>query len=413
MLVVLSAAALAAPLYYAPDIVPYMRGDTTALVLNHGLLQSMLQHDAAVSTFGLTLKAAPAGFAVASGETAMGSLSRWQVAAMAAGGAPASGTAWFAGVNYAHLITGGFPNVLAGAGGGDPQKIVSAGGGSAVLFAGMAHRGVAVEVGVFFNGYGYEQDAYGRFGLSCDVAVGCEEPLREGSPYDATGSESVDVTRRSFLLNAEHVGGHSAGLLLAPGASGTRLDVLRLGSEPRGLLPEAVGLLGAGLNSYSPEVDVYGDTVSRDAAAREAGEDPEADGKRIYEVPLLGDALGGTGVLARVTLQLAPTPLFRLAEVGWVDGWSVGATQIEAGAQARVFRRGDGMVPGADAFARVTRASSKHEGAGQSFALTWSYNSPDPLNFPPVRDAQVLGVHFLTGNPDALPPPVPYAAEVL
>jgi hypothetical protein len=313
-----SALAVAAPLYTAPDVAPYLRSDTTALLSNHYLLQSMFAVDAAPSTFGVGLKLTPADFAVANGDVASGALTKWNTVAMVGGGQPTTGTAWFAGVNYAHLVSTAFPNVLKDARGTRPETIVSFGGGSAVFFAGGAHRGVAAELGVFLNGADYTSNAEGAFGEGCPRPYGCE-PSRPGAPFDPIGEgESLSVTRRSFLVNVEHKGGHQLSALLSEQELGnaakeaTRggLTLLRALSQPYELLPEAVGLLGAGLDTISPDVDFYGD----DAAKVRRGEPVER--KRIWQVPLVGDRLADTGLLARVTLQVAPVPTLRLLEAG-------------------------------------------------------------------------------------------------
>lgn len=409
-----SPAAAAAPLYEVADVSRYLRNDTSALIANHLLLQSMFSIDAAPSTIGFSLKTSPARFSVASGEISDGSLSKWGVVALVGGGKPATGAAWFTGVNYAHLITGGFPNVLAGAGNGDPQKVVSAGGGSAVFFVGGAYKGVALEGGVFFNGAGYESDPLGRFGAGCPYTYGCG-PWREGAPMPAVEQETYDVTDRSYLLNLEHKGGHALAALFSeqPEAASEEqvggLTMLRGLSQPYDLLPKAIGLLGAGFNSYSPDIDYYGDEVAKIREEQAEGlPASEPTGKNLFEIPLVGDQLAETGLMARLTFQLAPQPLFRLVEAGWVDEFNIGPhALLQAGARAKLFRRHTSYVPSAEAYVGLFKVDAEREGRGLSSYLTYSYNSPDPLTFPPVYDAHVMGIQIVAGNPIAMPPPVP------
>lgn len=399
----LSTAAVAAPLYHAPDVAPYLRNDTAALASNHFLLQSMLGADAAPSTAGVSLKTSPADFAVADGNVATGALTRWNTVLMAGGGRPTSGAAWFLGLNYAHLVSTALPNLLKDARGEDPSTVVSIGGGSAVFFGGFAVQGVATEVGVFVNGADYTSNDLGEFGAGCSLPQGCG-PLRAGAPFPAaTPGEAVSVTDRSLLLNVEHRGGHAFGALVsAPSAGAAGLSVLRASSQPYELLPESVGLLGLGLATYAPDVDFYGDQ----AASRRTG--GAAPGRRLWEVPLVGDRLAGTGFLARVTLQAAPTPLLRGLEAGWADEAEVSdRAVVQGGARARLFRRDRRYVPAGDAYVGLFSRSAERPERGVSSYLTFSYNSPDPLAFPAVYDATVLGLQLVAGNPTALPPPVP------
>lgn len=405
-----SSIALGAPLYTAPDVAPYLRSDTTALLSNHYLLQSMFALDAAPSTVGLGVKLTPADLAVANGDVASGALTKWNTVAMVGGGKPTTGAAWFAGVNYAHLVSTAFPNLLKDARGERPETIVSFGGGSAVLFAGGAVQGVAAEVGLFLNGADYTSNTEGGFGEGCPRSFGCE-PSRPGAPFDPVGAgESLEVTRRSLLLNVEHHGGHQLSALVSEqelasaGRQATRggLTLLRALSQPYDLFPEAVGLLGAGLDTISPDVDFYGD----DAARVRRG--APAEGKRLWQVPLVGDRLADTGLLARVTLQAAPVPALRLVEAGWADDVPLAdRTWLQAGARARLYRRDTTYRPSADAYAGLFVADADHDGRGFSAWATAAYDSPDPLVFPAVHDATVLGLQVTLGNPTAMPPPVP------
>lgn len=421
LLALLTALATAGPVYDVPTLLPHVTNDMTALATNRLLLQSMFALDAAPSTAGFNFKAAPAGFIHADGTVTDGSLTKTNIVMMAGGGKPTSGFAVFGGLNYAHTLVSGWPNAFGAAGGSDPVERVAGGGGSAIFFLGAATRGVALEAGVFFNGSGYQMNSQGYFGSGCSVAWGCPTDVRPGTPdfVAANQAASVEYGRRAFLLNAEHKGGHSMAALVRETITGTDprettgartgLSALRGLSQPYDLFPRTIGLLGAGFNSYGRDVDYYGDDVAAVRQAADAGREvPGWLDKPLFEIPLVGDQLAETGALARVTFQVLPTPLFRLAEAGWADDFEVSDHALfQAGARARVFRRGLRYAPGADAFAGLFKVSRKHAGRGFSGYLSYAYNTPDPISFPAVPDAHVLGFQFVAGNPIALPPPVP------
>lgn len=152
----------------------------------------------------------------------------------------------------------------------------------------------------------------------------------------------------------------------------------------------------------SPDVDFYGD----DAAKVRRGEPVER--KRIWQVPLVGDRLGDTGLLARVTLQAAPVPTLRLLEAGWADEVALAErAALQAGIRGRLYRRDTSYHPSADAYAGVFKADRDRDGRGVSAWATLAYDSPDPLVFPAVHDATVIGLQATLGNPVAMPPPVP------
>lgn len=417
MFALLAALAMGGPVYDVPTVLPHMSNDMTALATNHLLLQSMFALDAAPITAGFNFKAAPASFELAGGRESPGSLTKRQVVLMVGGGKPTSGFAAFGGLTYAHVLTGGWPEVLEAPGNGDPELYVSGGGGSAVFFLGVAGKGVALEAGVFFNGVAYQSNVLGQFGSGCPYSWGCTEAVRPGAPFEQDQAASdYTVTRRSFLLNLEHQGGHSMAAMFRQRSVGTEateqrtgLSVLRGLSQPYDLVPRAIGLLGAGFNLYGSDVDYYGDEVAADRQAEASGrEAPEWPGKSIFELPLVGDQLAETGALGRVTFQVLPVPLFRLAEAGWADDIELsGRTILQAGARGRVFRRGLRYAPGADAFAGLFLVNKERPGRGWSGYLSYAYNTPDPISFPAVPDAHVLGLQFVYGNPIALPPPVP------
>jgi hypothetical protein len=75
--------------------------------------------------------------------------------------------------------------------------------------------------------------------------------------------------------------------------------------------------------------------------------------------------------------------------------------------RGRLYRRDTWYRPSADAYAGLFKADRDRDGRGVSAWATAAYDSPDPLVFPAVHDATVLGLQVTLGNPVAMPPPVP------
>ncbi len=185
----------------------------------------------------------------------------------------------------------------------------------------------------------------------------------------------------------------SARALFQPEALMKRLD-----------LRKWLGIPGVGLERIAGQVDFYGDRylAVRDraaAVARGAAAVPNVIPAReaaIYEIPTSIDDLLSLGVHLGAVTQVAPTPLLRSGEIGWM--WANDTLQL--GARGAVVRRGAEYGGAYDAFAGV---------ALQDFMLvgSLSYNSPDPSTSLPVPFARVIGLQLFWGPADMARPLVP------
>jgi hypothetical protein len=413
--------ASAAEPYDANTMRPYVANDVNALIANRLFLQSMLAIDATPFTFGVGVRGTPASYRTLGGAVVDGGLSRQQYVLSVGRGRPTTGFAIFGGANLSRVLPTQFPNVTANLQNSEGRSPLRAAGGSLVLFAGAAYQGIAVELGYFVSGFTIDSDVSGRL-ASCPDLSGCGGMTqRPGSPFPS-GPTTENINRTSYLLNLETAKGYSLGILFGGvdelTATGERivkdrLAALRALAQPYDLVSRDIGLLGAGLNVLAPEVDYYGDRVPDLRKAAERGVPPPVeDGGNIVEFPIVGDHLANTGALARLIVQAAPSPLFRLLEVGYAyEGDPSGKLVPQAGVRAKLFRRADAHVPSWDAYAGglwvLRKGEPDAEGRGLSAYVSYSYNSPDSLTFLPIPDAHVVGLQLVYGNPIALPPPVP------
>lgn len=416
-----SSAVEAAEPYDANTLRPYVANDVNALIANRLFLKSMLLLDATPFTFGVGVRGTPASFRTLGGAVVDGGLSRQQYVLSLGYGKPTSGFAIFGGANFSRVLPTQFPNVASNMKNDEGRSPLRAAGGSLVLFAGAAYQGVALEFGYFVSGFTIDSDASGRL-ASCPDIYGCNGySQRPGSPFPS-GPSTENINRTSYLLNLETGNGYSLGLLFGGvdelTATGERivkdrLAALRALAQPQDLFSRDIGLLGAGLNVFAPEVDYYGDRVPDLRKAAERGVPPPVDDSgNIVEFPLVGDHLANTGALARLIVQAAPSPLFRMLELGYAyEGDDSGTLIPQAGVRAKLFRRADAHVASWDAYAGglwvLSKGGSEAGGKGLSAYLSYSYNSPDSLTFLPIPDAHVVGIQLVYGNPMALPPPVP------
>lgn len=416
-----SAVAKAAEPYDANTMRPYVANDVNALIANRLFLKSMLLLDATPFTFGVGVRGTPASYRTLGGAIVDGGLTRQQYVLSVGYGKPASGFAIFGGANLSQVLPTQFPNVASNLENSEGRSPLRAAGGSLVLFAGASYQGIALEFGYFVSGFTIDSDASGRL-ASCPDISGCGGiSQRSGSPFPS-GPSTENINRTSFLLNLETAKGYSLGLLFGgvdelkdtgERIVKDRLAALRALAQPQDLFSRDIGMLGAGLNVFAPEVDYYGDRVPDLRKAAERGVPPPAnDSGNIVEFPLVGDHLADTGALARLVLQAAPSPRFRLLELGYAyEGSDSGAIIPQAGVRAKLFRRADAHVPSWDAYAGglwvLDKGDSSAGGKGLSAYVSYSYNSPDSLTFLPIPDAHVVGIQLVYGNPMALPPPVP------
>lgn len=412
---------------------PYLNNEINALTLHHLFIQSMFALDSTPLTVAAGVRAAPASYSRIDGKNTDAGLGKVLYAFSLGAGRPATGVAVFGGVNVSQVRPSGFPNVTALS--GDEGSLIRAHSNGIVAFAGMAFYGWALELALFRKELGYDADDRGRFQPGgCDSQSGCSftrEP-REGAPV-AGPPRSYRFNDTSFMLHFEQKSGYSASLLLdnvrsinSAGDLVARrtISAFKALAQPEALAHNLLGAVGVGLNRYAAGVDYYGDRVEEVRADAANNDVPRAAGKQaMFEVPIISQGIAGTPFDARVVMQVYPRPIARLLEVGYSTSTTLWEELVpQAGVQAKLFYRGDGYVPSADAFLGIfwlysrRAADPEAENKGLGIYASYSYNSPDSLTFLPVPDAHVLGIQVAYGNPMALPPPVPnlrYPEELL
>jgi hypothetical protein len=382
-----------------------------ALIGNHYFVQSMLAFDAAPFTVGVSNFQTRADWARMDGSVFRGGLNRTKYLLSVGTGHPRTGTAVYVSGNMDGIYAAPFPAFFENANEDGHVRAVSYG---AVAALGVAHKGWVAQIAYFYHDTRIDSDALGRF-TRCDGSASCATPnLRSGAPDPLVGEGEVTKVGNT-MLTLENGRGYSTGVLLAERVNGrgtgTGLASLRALAEPYDLLPEAIGLLGAGLTTFGRGLDYYGDNTDATQAAVDAGEEaPPPPDRGIVEFPFSMQRIGGTGATARIVLQASPAPAFRLAEAGYFyEGDPEWRFLPQVGGRAKVFKRAAGYVPSADAYAGFfwvfRKSASEPSGRGLSAYATYSYNSPDAANLVPLANAHILGMQVVFGNPRAMPPP--------
>ncbi|MBI4815152.1 MAG: hypothetical protein HY791_02765 [Deltaproteobacteria bacterium] len=194
-----------------------------------------------------------------------------------------------------------------------------------------------------------------------------------------------------------------------------------------GLSPWLTPLLG--LARYAAGVDYYRDLAEGAETVADAGRAPSA-----YEVQLGVDDLFQLGLGLKAGAQVSPTPLRRLAQLEFHNGFYVDITEhtsasVVGGLRALIFRRGARYVPSTDAYLALGLSAAFGEEASSSNELeevgepdsnwrvrpaasywvtaSYSYNSPDSVTFFPIPDAHVIGLQLVVGALELARPLVP------
>jgi hypothetical protein len=372
--------------------------------------------------FGFASRGAPASYRMSDGSTLDGGVAR---AFLVAGGRMANlfmDLSVYAGIQVDHASASDFPNVMSPAGSseGKGEKVVGF-FSEAIFHGGVSMQGVSLSGGVLAQTMRFDADPAGRF-VPYGYPDDQDRNFRPGTPALVRARQGEQQAQWSYFVNLDSDRGYALGALFSQVEEVTErgqsqvdsaLAAVRALAQPRDLLSslssQALGYPGLGLNRYAPGVDYYGDRFKElQKAVRDVRPIPPTRSAAIYEVPLVWDRILGSPVSTRFVPQISPEPLFRLADVSA----SFQADIFEVGARATVFRRADGYTGASDLYAGVHVTDPK-EKKGISVNASYSFNNPDSATFLPMPNAHVLGIGFMLGLPEALPPPVPIARDPL
>ena len=371
--------------------------------------------------FGIASRGAPAKYRMSDGTTLDGGVAR---VLLALGGRSAilPNLAVYGGLQLDHASASDFPNVFATSGSseGKGEKVVGF-FSEAVIHGGISFDGIGLTGGVLAQTMRYDADPAGRF-VPYGYPDNEDRSFRAGTPALVRARQGEQQTQWNYFVNLAYDRDYSLGALFSEVEQRTEqgqsevqrtLTALRAMAQPRELLSgissSAMGFPGVGLNRYAPGVDYYGDRFEGlQRAVRDVAPIPPTRDKALYEAPLIWDRILGSPVSARFVPQFSPELLFRLADLSA----SFQADIFEAGARAMVFRRGDAYTGAGDLYAGVYLTEPEAR-QGYSFNVSYSYNSPDSATFLPLPNAHVLGLGFMFGLPEAMPPPVPIARDPL
>lgn len=382
-------------------------------------LQHQALRDSTLMYVDGTARWAPGRALLNDGQTVPANLSRTGLGFGGGFGRP-SRVALFAGVTWDIIALSG-PAFSGIRGFGAPAA------GQALLFLGGAVYGVQVSYAARYSGMGggdFGRDPAGNFQSRSAQEEGVD--FRPGTPSevrneDAGGNREFDV----LTVYDDHLGVFAAATWTNEwqytGEPRRKLSEVRAHLQPLRLwardFVETFGLPAAGVTRLDPLRDYYqeGDVYQEVASLEERAAEPEDEPAAEYEVDFGSDDVLAGGLRWRARGQVAPSVRFRRAEVGLVREVGLGKQALRVGARAHAVYRGDTIEPAGDAFVQLSSASTEMSVLGAqraSFALSYSYDSPDTTTFLPIPNAHVFGVQVLIGDPEASKPLIPLVRTV-
>lgn len=321
-----SAPSHAVETYDANTLSAVIGQNVNVMAAHQRLLRAQSVTDFQGPYYGISGRVAPAKYSMADGTTEEGGLGR-NLLVLGLRGRNES-FSFYGGMQLDWATASDFPNSFAPIGDGEGGRgTVVAGAGQLLFHGGVAYEGLSVAGGWMLQASRYDADPAGRF-IRDGYPDELEREFRPGAPssLDALGEQSQSY----YFVNVDNDEGFFLGALVGKvdeirrdgeRARQTTLSAVRTLAQPYRLLdslelPEAIGVPGFGLNRYAPEVDYYGDRFDDVQRAAETGAPPPPTREdAIYEVPVVADQLADLPISTRVIGQVAPTPLFRLADV--------------------------------------------------------------------------------------------------
>lgn len=342
-------------------------------------------------------KMAKTSLVLGDGQAFDGGVAHWLGGAGLGYGNPRDSLAVFGGIQFDALRAGTYPY----------------GGKAGTFHAARMDTLGYVGVGIFGwqASYGWRRvsrttglDTDGEFIAEPDL------PFREGAPDVIQNPRKNDVELRSQMVTVYYRQGYSLGALFAdilPEGSYTAeearkqvLAALRAKIEPKQLVGDA-GSYGFGFDRYAEGVDYYDESDTT-----ESSYDPDAV---VWELPLRGRDLGGSGIGLRVVPQVKPQILLRSAEASF--RFDVGSGVV--GGRFLLTDRAGGWEASYDVYAQLVGVKFYDYGekgfTAGTLGLSWSWNSPDATTFLPYSKMHVLGLQLSIGVP-GMHPIVPSAA---
>jgi hypothetical protein len=389
---VLVSATVHAAEYRGPDVLGVAGATVNVLKMHQHAMNAQLLVDDTPFFFELAARSSPGTFVRNDGFANDGGLTRYGIS-MGGGLGQPSDFGVFAGLQFDLVSLSQFPNFFA-----TNKNFDSAGVAQALLYAGVAVSGVQLTYGVFGDALPTGFDAAGNF----------------ATPNDTTQGEYEAERQVHQFVTLQPVRGFSVGAaILKDDDGGKKLGAIRATLQPVQLFEalelEKLGVPTLGIERYAAGVDYYGDRFETAAA-----EQPDSFTKDMYEVPLSLSDIFGTGLNARVSIEVAPTPSLRVAEAGWMyraPGVIVEdvLSDFAAGFRALMFKRGDGYKPSADVYIAMNPDWYKFFSmfGVPWLALSYSYNSPDSATFLPLPDTHVIGFQIVYGPVEMARPLLP------
>ena len=354
-------------------------GAVDVLRMHQVALRAQLDRDEVTFAYEGTVRSMDATFVDRNGLLVDDTLARMGGSYWFGDGNPRTDTAWFCGFQVDGAIIG------SGTLGALPYL------GQGLVFVGGAVEGWQASIGLRGD---HRQGVYpdGTFVEGLSVS---------GEAADETGRGGGGVLLTLMQAEGVSVGAVFDGDVSVEGGTDEVLAMARALVQPEDAIARAglrdLGVPSLAVESLAAGLDTWGERAPGEAAP--AG--------RRWETPLAIDDLAGLGFRVRAVPQLAPEPLFRAAEVGWVH---LGET-FQLGGRALAFRRDEDFTPAGEGF--LTWVTGRDEDGTEGLAITFTYsrNVPDSTTFFAIPDADVLGLRFTVGPTEMARPLVPLLAS--
>lgn len=347
--------------------------------LHQGTMKAQMDRDEVARVYEATIRSMSGDFVDRNGAVIESDLARFLHTNWFGKGNPATGTAWFAGMQIDAAIVG------SGSLGSLPYN------GELLLFGGAASHGWQGSLAVRGERH---QGVYPDGSFVEGLSIGGDSAGRTGS-----GGGGV-------ILSLQQQEGAAFGLVFDDEGfrtEGDRRDVL---SAARALIQPEAAMERANLRKAGvPSLALERIAGRLDPWAEQDPGDP--DPPAIWQVPLAIDDLGGVGLRLRVVPEIAPEPGLRLAEGGlvFIQKWVV------LGGRGGVWRSADVLRGSGEGFATVVASRQDDDTEGLAITLSAARNVPDAATFFLIPDATVFGLGVTFGPLDMTHATLPVLAS--
>ncbi len=345
-----------------------LRADTVGVLdvlpWHQYVLRSQTRLDKPATFADLSLFGAPGSFVLPDGTEQSGALMRFGLGMGVGVGKPSTGVAAFGGMQFDYAMA-------------QTPPILSSDGTVAQAASGIGYLGLAVKGWTATAGLLPVQ----RLVYTPEVG-GREVPVHTDQIFSLYNQEGVAVAgvRGQDLSGADVLAAVRGEL--APERLLERADLRKY------------GVFGVGFQHIAAGLDPYLDDPG-----------PPEDSPAHAQVPLRAEDLGERGFRVVLVPEVAPRPVLRRAQVGYVFA----KDEVWLGGQAGLVTRAGKVLPSVQVFASFRPEYFKYFSlyGVPRINVAYSYNVPDTVGFFPVAGAHVFGIQYMYGRAEFSRPLVP------